>query len=207
MTVGLGSATAGAKSGSALLNFSSDGAGTSGLGATSIGSQTVSLTATVLDPATASFASGLTPTTTLALNFGSVNQGDLVSPQNFSLYNLLQTAGYTADLAVLGILDANPTGPFSTNLSLFNTLAGGTFNSYQAFVNTSNQGTFSNTWTLQFKSANGGVAYASDTTQTLTLTANIIVVPEPGAIALAGIGIAAAAYALRSRSPSRKRAG
>jgi hypothetical protein len=199
MTVGLGSATAGAKSGSALVNFSSDGAGTSGLSATSIGSQTVSLTATVLDPAVASFVSGSTALTTLTLNFGSVNEGDVVGAQNFSLFNLLQTAGYTADLALVDIIQSNPTGPITTNLSLFNTLAGGTFNSYQAFVNTSNEGTFSNTWTLQFKSANGGNVYAGDTTQTLTLTANIVVVPEPGAIALAGIGIAAVAYALRRR--------
>jgi hypothetical protein len=195
----LASGSAGVASGSQTLNFTSDGDGTSGLSAASIGSQTVNLTATVLDPALASFASGSTATTSLVLSFGSVNQGDSISPSGFSLFNLLQTAGYTADLGLLQIDETNPGGPLSTNLSLFNSLASGTFNSWQAAVNTANQGTFSNTWTLHFKSSNGGQIYSGDTPQTLTLTASVIVVPEPGAIALAGIGIAAAAYALRRR--------
>ena len=155
---------------------------------------------TVYDRAVASFGSGPTALTTLTLDFLSVNQGDSVSPQNFSLYNLLQTAGFTADLALLSITPGlGNTDALSTNLSLFNSLASGTFNSYQATVNTSNQGTFTNTWTLSFKSSNANAVYSGDSTQTLTLTANVIVVPEPGAIALAGIGIAAAACALRRR--------
>jgi autotransporter-associated beta strand protein len=154
---------------------------------------------TVYDRAVASFEPGSVPSTSLTLDFFTVNEGDTVSPLNFSLYNLLQTAGYTADLALIDIAASNPSGPFSTNLSPFSSLASGTFNSWQASVNTANQGTFSNTWTLQFKSANGGTAYSGDTTQTMTLTAQVIVVPEPGAIALAGIGIAAAAWGYRRR--------
>ena len=158
---------------------------------------------TVYDRAVASFGSGPTALTSLTLDFLSVNQGDTVSPQTFNLYNLLQTAGFTADLALLSITpDVGNTGALTTNLATFNSLASGTFNSWQASVNTSNQGTFTNTWTLQFKSSNGGTVYANDTPQTLTLTTNVIVVPEPGAIALAGIGIAAAAYTLRRRSRS-----
>ena len=155
---------------------------------------------TVYDRAVASFGSGPTALTTLTLDFLSVNQGDSVSPQNFSLYNLLQTAGFTADLALLSITPGlGNTDALSTNLSLFNSLASGTFNSYQATVNTSNQGTFTNTWTLSFKSSNANAIYSGDSTQTLTLTTNVIIVPEPGALALAGLGIAAAAWAFRRR--------
>ena len=196
----LASGSAGVASGSQTLNFTSDGAGTSGLGAVGIGSQTVNLTATVLDPALASFASGSTATTSLLLDFGSVNQNASVSPLGFSLFNLLQTAGYTADLALLQIDETNRGGPLSTNLSLFNTLLAGGSNAYTASFSTATLGSFSNVYTLTFKSSNAGTAYASDTPQTLTLTVQgVVIVPEPGSLALAGIGIAAAAYAYRRR--------
>jgi autotransporter-associated beta strand protein len=198
LSVGLGSATAGVTNGSALINFFSDGAGTSGLAATSIGSQAVNLTATVLDPAVASFTSGSIPSTSLTLNFGSVSEGDSAS-RSFSLYNLLQTAGFTADLALLSINETNPSGPFSTDLTQFNNLASGSFNSWQVSLDPASQGTFSNTWTLQFKSASGGAVYTGATAQTLTLTASVIIVPEPGALALAGAGIALAGWAALRR--------
>jgi hypothetical protein len=160
----------------------------------------VNLTATVLDPALASFTSGSTATTSLLLDFGSVNQNASVSPLGFSLFNLLQTAGYTADLALLQIDETNRGGPLSTNLSLFNTLLAGGSNAYTASFSTATLGSFSNVYTLTFKSSNAGTAYASDTPQTLTLTVQgVVIVPEPGSLALAGIGIAAAAYAYRRR--------
>lgn len=199
LSVTLASGSAGVASGAQTLNFTSDGAGTSGLSAASIGSQTVNLTATVLDPALASFASGSTATS-LLLDFGSVNQNASVSPLGFSLFNLMQTSGYTADLALMSIDQTDPTGPLSTNLSLFNTLLAGGSNAYTASFSTATLGSFSNVYTLTFKSSNASTPYASDTPQTLTLTVTgVIAVPEPGAIALAGIGIAAAAYALRRR--------
>lgn len=203
LSVYLSSGSAGLASGSQVLNYTSDGAGSSGLSSVGAGSQTVNLSATILDPAVASFGSGPSATTTLSLDFFTVNEGDVVSPLNFSLYNLLQTAGYTADLALLSITPGvGNDAALTTNLATFNSLAAGSFNSWQASVNTANQGTFSNTWTLQFKSSNGGTAYSGDTAQTLTLTTNVIVVPEPGALAIAaaGIGLAAAAWARRRRA-------
>ena len=103
-----------------------------------------------------------------------------------------------ADLALVDIISGTGnTGALTTNLSRFNSLASGSFNAWQAYVNTANQGTFSNTWTLQFKSANASTVYAGDAAQTLMLTTNVIVVPEPGAILLASIGISLAAWLVR----------
>ena len=188
MSVGLDSATAGSKTGSVLVNFASNGDGTSGLGSLSLAPQTVNLVGAVLDPAVASFTTGST-TTSWLLDFGSVDQNASVSPLAFSLFNLMQTNGFTADLALLSIDETNPSGPFSTNLSLFNTLAAGTSSSYTASFATATLGAFSNVYTLTFKSSNGGNAYAADTPQTLTLTVQgVIAVPEPGTACAAAIG-------------------
>ncbi len=194
LTVFLASGSAGAASGSQTVNFTSDGAGSSGLAAVGAGSQTVNLVATVLDPAVASFASGPAASTSLLLDFGSVNQNASVAPLGFSLYNLMQTAGYTADLALYEIDQSlAPYTEFSTTLSQFDNLASGSSNSYTASFSTATAGSFTNVYTLRFKSANNGAQFASDTPQSLTLTVQgVIIVPEPGTLALAGIGVAVA---------------
>ncbi|MCE9630580.1 MAG: choice-of-anchor D domain-containing protein [Planctomycetia bacterium] len=202
MAVGLSTATAGLVSGTVQINFTSNGEGTSGLGTLALSPQAVSLSATVLDSAVASFTSGST-TTSLLLDFGSVNQNASVSPLGFDLFNLLQTSGYTADLALIDIVSGTGnTGAFTTTLSsTFNNLAaGGSPYAYTASFDTSGLGAFLNTYTLRFKSANGGTVYNDDTVQSLSLTVQgIIVVPEPGTAAAAGIGLAIVGWALWRR--------
>lgn len=172
-----------------LINGSFSSIVTAELG--SIAPLGVVLTGTALDPAVASYTAG-SPTTSWLIDFGSLNQASGTSAIGFSLYNLVQTSGYTADLALLTITDGTSnTSAITTNLAAFNTLAAGSSNPWQAFIATGNLGTFQNTYTLSFKSSNNGTVYADDTPQTLTLTVKgVIVVPEPGAMALAGIGVA-----------------
>lgn len=201
MSVYLASGSAGAASGSIQVDFTSNGDGTSGLGTTSLTSQTVSMLGTVLDPAVASFASGST-TTSLLLDFGSVQQNASASPLNFDLWNLVQTSGYTANLALLNVLSGTGnTGAISTTLpSSFNNLAAGDSFSYSASLATNTAGFFTNVYTLEFKSANNGSVFTGDTPQTLTLTVQgVIVVPEPRALALAAIGIGLAGWSLWKR--------
>lgn len=197
MTAGLDSLTAGAKAGTVQVNLTTNGQGTSGLGTLALAPQTVNLTATVLDPAVASFTSGSTASTSLLLDFGAVNQNASVSPLGFSLANLLQTNGYTADLALLNVVSGTGnTGAITTTLpSQFFNLAPGSSFAYAASLSTATLGIFQNVYTLQFKSANNGAAFNADATQNLTLTVQgVIIVPEPGTLALAAAGLGLAAW-------------
>lgn len=206
LSISLASGSAGLAQGTAQINFTSNGDGTSGLGTASLGSQTVSLTATVLDPALASFASGSAATTSWTVDFGSVNQNAGVSPLGFSLFNLMQTSGFTADLALIDIDSTAATNPeLTTSLSsTFSSLLAGSSNAYTASFSTATLGSFENVYVLRFKSSNNGTVYTADSTQDLTLTVKgIVVVPEPQAVVLAGVGAAAAAWLFRRRRSPR----
>jgi fibronectin-binding autotransporter adhesin len=197
-SVSLGSGSAGAASGTQVLNFTSDGDGTSGLGLTTIGSETVSLEATILDPALASFAADSTALS-LLLDFGEVEQNSVVSPLEFSLFNLTQTAGFTADLALVEIGQTAPSGPLETSLAVFDSLVAGGSDLFAATFSTAALGSFTNVYTLTFKSSNDGTVYLDDTPQTLTLTMTGVVVPEPGALGIALAGLAGLAWHVRRR--------
>ena len=204
MIVGLDTSTAGAKTGSAELNFATDGGGTSGLGLLSLDSQTVSLAGTVLDPAVASFASGST-STSLLVTLPSIAVGGTAT-QAFDIYNLLQTVGFTADLALVQI-DADPgnTGSLFTNLATFSDLAAADFRTFTATLEGTTSGFFTNSWTLTFKSANGGTVYAADAPQLMTLTlSGLVAIPEPASIVLAALGAGGAAWGLRRRRAGRR---
>lgn len=197
--VQLASGSAGVASGSVQVNFTSNGDGTSGLGTTSLAPQTVSLVGTILDPAVASFTSSAA-TTSLLLDFGTLNQASGSQSLSFDLWNLVQTPGYTADLALTSLTSGTGnTSAITTNLTTFNSLAAGASNSWQASLSMANLGSFENSYILSLRSATNGTAFAGDTPQNLTLTVRgAVIVPEPGALVLAAIGLAGAG-ALASR--------
>ncbi|MCE9632065.1 MAG: autotransporter-associated beta strand repeat-containing protein [Planctomycetia bacterium] len=201
MTVGLGSLTAGTKSGGVQVNFTSNGQGTSGLGTASIGSQTVSLAATVLDPATALLVGGSSAGSNWFLNLGEFQQASgTSSPIAFGISNLTQTAGFTADLFLASFANPTSSGAIFTDLtgtSSFATLASGSTNSFTAWMSLATTGSFTNVYTLAFNSSNSGTSLGG-TPQNVTLTVTgVIIVPEPEAFALAGISVAALAWSLR----------
>jgi hypothetical protein len=93
MSVGVNTATAGAKSGTMTIGFQSDGTGTSGLGTIGAGSQTINVQGNVYQVA-------LGQLQTAALNFGTVQVGQSVS-QNLVVRNIATGQnGFVEDLDV-----------------------------------------------------------------------------------------------------------
>ncbi len=89
LVVGIDTATAGAKLGTATITLASDGTGTSGFGALSLGTQTVNVSGDVYRLASAS--------TMAAIQFGNVHVGDVVS-QALSLTNTAANDGFSERL-------------------------------------------------------------------------------------------------------------
>ena len=201
MTVGLATGSVGNLSGSAQINFQTDGQGTSGLTAAALEPQTVNIYGTVLDHATPAFLGVLNPltTSTLALNFGSMDETAGLQSLTFSLTNLAALAGanLTAGLALTGTGTEVGSGFSLAGATFSNLLAGGTSGLFTVSFTPSGQGSFSQTFKLSF-SDNQSLAGAT-ARRDLFVAANVIVVPEPTALALAGIGVAAAAWACRRR--------
>ena len=139
MAVGVNTATAGARSGTVTLNYISDGSGTSGLGQTAVGSQTITVSGNV-------YQLGAGQIVTAPLNFGTVQVGQLVS-QNLVIRNTATgAAGFVEDLnasfgaagdarisgsgALAGILaGASSTAANGTMTVSVNTSAAGAINS------------------------------------------------------------------------------
>ncbi len=106
LSVGLSPATGGVASGTATLTYVSDGAGTSGLGTTTLGTQAVSITGTYFNLAAA------TPASTV-IAFGNHHVGDIVAAQTLGLTNSATAGAYSealdASVVASGALTATGT--------------------------------------------------------------------------------------------------
>lgn len=148
MGVSLNTATSGAKTGTATLNYVSNGNGTSGLGTIAAGSQAVTVNGNVYQAAIGQLNG-------TALNFGTVQVGQNVS-QVLSITNAATgAAGFVEDLnASFGAKAGTGTSLFNGTGSIAGLLAGSTNNSAMTVsVNTSSAGTVNGTIAVNYFSA------------------------------------------------------
>lgn len=146
--VGIDTATAGTKSGTAAIGFVSDGAGTSGLGQTALASQNVTVTGAAYRLAQASTIAGAA--------FGNVHQGDVAS-QALSVTNTAVNDGFSEKLNASfgGTSDARILTGGSVSL-----LAAGATNASGLVVSldTSHTGTVAGTATVHLQSDGTGTS-------------------------------------------------
>ena len=168
LTVGIDTSSAGHKSGSATINLASDGSGTSGFGALTIGSQTVNVSGDVYRLANAS--------TIAAVQFGNVHVGDVVS-QTLSLTNSAAVDGFSESLDAVfaGTSDTR----ILTNGSISGLAAGATDGSSLVVgLDTSVAGSVSGFATVAFTSngaGSSGLGLTSLGSQNVGVTTNVAV--------------------------------
>jgi hypothetical protein len=169
-------ATSGAYSGSATLGLISDGAGTSGLGTTTLTSQTVTVTATVDNYAVAALEDpsgpALTGTSTNeTLNLGSVVQGGAALTASIGARN---AATGTADLLGGTFASAGASGFTNSGLGSFTGLSAGQDEHAQSVsLATSTAGTFTETILLSSYGTNASGYNGALATETLTVVGTI----------------------------------
>ena len=172
INVGLSTTTtsAGLKSGAVTIdNLDITTGGGTGHGANDA-NDTFNVSLTVLDHATPSFAPA-SPLTSLVHDFGNLAIGAGSPSFNFEVYNLLATAGYTANMDFDSVTPAGNSAAFTTNLAASAgslVLAGGAGHTFTSSLTAMNVGTFSANYTLYFSDEN--ITGALNKSITLMLT-------------------------------------
>ena len=195
LALSLDTFSAGAKSGSVIVNLVSNGTN-SGLADTDLASQWVSMSAEVYDHGVASF-DGASEVSILHLTL-SGSLGETVS-QQYSIYNLLQTAGFTGKLDLLDFSGVGDTTQIDSGLSSLLDLEAGSSTPFTATLNTGMLGSYSADYTLDLAdSASEGISGGVEH-QTLHLQITGEVVPEPSTLVLLTVGLIGLLCCLRRR--------
>ncbi len=175
--------TAGAKTGTVVVNLTSDGGGTSGLGTTPLSSQSITVNGTVnqfaqpqfVQPSGAGALSGIG--TSYSLNFGNVHANTGVYTANLALLNSLLDATFQDSLGG-SFTTAGVTHFTLTGFNTFSGVASGTSQSglQVSFDSGAQQGSWNDTLTFTPTSANAsGVSPLAPITLLLTAqTFNIL---------------------------------
>ncbi|MGE0860556.1 MAG: choice-of-anchor D domain-containing protein, partial [Gammaproteobacteria bacterium] len=168
LAVGIDTSSAGAKSGTATITLSSNGAGTSELGTTALGTQTVNVSGNVYRFAEAG--------TVAAVEFGNVHVGDVVS-RTLTLSNIAAADGFSESLDAVfdGVSDTR----ILTSGGVSGLAAGATDNSSLVVgLDTSTAGSLTGFATLNFTSNGAGTSGLGTTSlgsQNVGVTTNVAV--------------------------------
>lgn len=158
ITIGLSTTTAaaGLKSGTVTIdNIDITTGGGVGRGANDA-NDTFDVSLTVLDHSTPSFAAG-SMLATLTHDFGQVAIGGSAPSFSFDVFNLLATAGYTANMDFDSVASSGNTTAFTTNLGASAgalVLAGGASQSFSAALTSASVGSHSASYVLNFSDEN-----------------------------------------------------
>jgi endonuclease I len=169
-------ATAGPLSGTVTIdNLDITDQGGAGVGANDA-DDTITVGLNVLDHAIPSFT-GTSTLSTLTYDFGSVSLGSLATAE-LDLFNLVDTAGYTAGLNLYSLIGSGDTSILTTNLAPFAGLSAGASTSFDINFDTSTIGEFSASYTLSFSDEDlpGAIALSD-------LTLNLAGVVDDGGLA------------------------
>jgi hypothetical protein len=172
ISVGMSTTTtsAGLKSGAVTIdNLDITTGGGTGRGANDA-NDTFNVSLTVLDHATPSFAPA-SSLTSLSHDFGNLAIGAGSPSYNFDVYNLLATAGYTANMDFDSVTPSGNSAAFTTNLAASAgslVLVGGTGHTFTSSLTAMTVGTFSASYSLYFSDEN--ITGALNKSITLMLT-------------------------------------
>jgi hypothetical protein len=195
LVVGINTATAGTRNGTATIGLVSNGTGSSGLGLTTLSSQTVNVSGQVnfyADPVlvfqAGSAALIMKSATSFTLDFGVVQQNSGTYLGDFAVMNALHDAIFQDTLG--GSWDISLVNSFQLSgfTSFVGIVSGGTADPSVAFDSNMALGTYTNTILLHPTSSNASGSSDLGTIQ-LTLHAEVEAVPEPSTWLLLASGI------------------
>ena len=156
LSVSLNTSAAGARSGTATVNYVSDGSGTSGLGQTGAGSQTINVSGNVFNLASSSVIG--------AINFGVRHVGDGTITQNLSVTNTAAAGLFSEGLdSSFGAFSGSGGSKISTIGAIVNQAAGATNGStLQVRLDTSTVGMVNGTLRIN-QASNGTISGLANT--------------------------------------------